>query len=155
MSAAVWIFVSTFTRRIDQRRRLRLPAPWRVEAVQHWLLYPGDLMADAPSEARTLCLTPDRPRARATATDALRAVALRRGLDPTIVTHHRTDAATIHLTLSSAQLNWLRTKNRSFVLSGQLTTIQIRSAEEHWCDPCLPSVATTPRFPRNTMHGRD
>ena len=142
------IFVSKFTRRIDQRRRLRLPAPWRVEAVQHWLLFPGDLLADAPSKERTLCiapadarlvrtvcdtlqLPPDRPRTRATALEALRTVALRRGLDPTIVTHLQTGAGTIHLTLSPAQLSRLRAKSRSLVLTGRMSTIVIRSEEAH------------------------
>ncbi len=148
MRSPVLIFVSTFTRRIDQRRRLRLPTPWRGDTVQDWLLYPGHLIADAQSSERTLCLAPadarlartlcdalqlppTRPRTLATTLETLRAVALRRGLDPTVVTHHHTAVGTIHLTLSPAQLNWLRAKNRSFVLTGQLTTIAIWSEESY------------------------
>ena len=141
------IFVGRFTRQIDQQCRLRIPAPWRIYGVRSWLLYPRDLLADAPAQKRTLCLDPiyarlpravcdtlnvptDRPRTLATAIEALRTVALRRGLDPTTVTHHRTGANGTHLMLSPAQLARLRPQSRSLVLIGTMLSIEVWSAEE-------------------------
>ena len=141
------IFVSRFTRQLDQQRRLRIPALWHIYGVRSWLLYPRDLLADAPAPKRTLCLDPadarlaraigdtlkvpgNRPRTLATAIEALRAVALRRGLDPTTVTHHRTGAEGTHLTLSPAQLARLRAQTRSLVLIGTMLSIEVWSAEE-------------------------
>ena len=147
MSSSTMIFVGRFTRRLDQQRRLRIPSPWRIYGVRSWLLYPRDLLADVPSPKRTLCLDPadarltraicdtlkvpgNRPRTLVTAIEALRAVALRRGLDPTTVTHHRAGAEGIHLTLSPAQLGRLRPQSRSLVLIGTMLSIEVWSAEE-------------------------
>lgn len=140
-------FVSRFTRRLDGRR-LRLPAPWCISGVQHWLLFPRSLLGESSIAAQSLCLAPadaelalgisdrlkhhsDLPPTLATATAMLRGVATLRGLDPTLVTHHRINAKAPHLILSPAQLNWLCPKSRSLVLTGELTTIKIWSEETY------------------------
>lgn len=167
MPAAVPIFVSKFARRIDPRQRLRLPAPWRIWKVRSWLLYPHELLGHGCPDWRTLRLVPVTKRLPASilaalkvagtcapsidaALAALRDVARRRGIDPAVVTHHRTDDRTIHLKLIAAQLAWLGLRNRSLVLTGVVTAVDLWSAAEHarWKRATMRSISADRRAPR-------
>lgn len=140
-------FVGRFARRLDGRR-LRLPAPWCIYGVRRWILFPRGLLPEASFAAQALCLVPadagialgisdrlkhpsDLPHTLASAAVILRGVATQRGLDPTLVTHHRINAKAPHIALSPAQLDWLRPTSRSLVLIGVLTTIRIWSEEAY------------------------
>ena len=159
-------FVSKFARRLDARHRLRLPAPWRIWDVRSWLLYPAELLGHGRSDWRQLRLDPVTERLTASilatrkvsasraptidaALAALQAVARRHGIDPAVVTLHRTDDRTIHLKLTAAQLAWLGLRNRSLTLTGVVTAIDLWSAAEHarWERATARSITGARRAP--------
>ena len=148
MAAPNPFFVSKFIRRLGACQRLRIPAPWRIWEVRLWLLYPPELLGHGHPSWRYLRLVPvterqtaailatlkvtgSRAPTIAVALSALQDVACRRGCDPEVVTVHRTDAGTIHLKLTAAQLAWLGLHNRSLMLTGGVTAIDLWSAAEH------------------------
>jgi hypothetical protein len=121
---------------------------WRISQTRAWLALPRDLLARRSSAWHTLWLVPIGKGTlervfdalavpvsqRATldsAIDALRAVARRRGLDPSVVSFHRTDDSSIQLTLTKAQINWLRIRGRWLILTGAVTTADIWAPAEH------------------------
>ena len=168
MAAPAPFFVSKFIRRLDARRRLRLPAPWRIWMVRSWLLYSPELLGHGCPDCRTLRLVPVTKRLTASilaalkitggraltidaALAALQAVARRRGLDPAVVTLHRTDDRAIHLKLTAAQFAWLGLRNRSLALTGVVTGIDLWSAAEHarWERTTVRAASATRRAPRH------
>lgn len=141
------VFVGRFTRRLDPRHQLRLPLHWRSRGLQSWLLFPHELLGADTSGFRDLRFEPVHGHTPArilealnvptkrqptldVAIEALRAVALARGIDPLVVSQHQTDARSIHIKLSSAQLAWLGVTDQALVLTGGMTAIQIWGTEE-------------------------
>lgn len=141
------VFVGRFTRRLDRRRQLRLPVHWRSGVLQSWLLFPHELLGNDSADFRDLRFepvhghTPARiletlnvPTKRQPTIDvaivALRAVAQVRGVDPLVVSQHQTDARSIHIKLSEAQLAWLGVTDQALVLTGVVSAIQIWGTEE-------------------------
>lgn len=147
MSSPSPLLVSQFRRQLDAHHRLRLPAPWRIWNVESWLLYPPELLGEDRADWRKLHLVPvteptpasisealkmtaAQPPPLAAALAALRGGAVRRGIDPDVVTLHHTNERAIHLKLTTAQLTWLGLRNRSLVLTGVMTGIDIWSSAE-------------------------
>jgi hypothetical protein len=141
------LYVGQFSRRLDTRRQLRLPILWRFGQTQSWLIYPPELFGEGRANFRDLRLEPVQGHTAArildtlkvptkrrptleTAIEALRAIARVRGIDPLVVSPHRTDARSVHIKLSEAQLAWLGARSRSLTLTGVMTAIQIWTAEE-------------------------
>ena len=141
------IYVGQFSRRLDTRHQLRLPIPWRFGQSQSWLIYPPELLGKGRADFRDLRLETvhghtaarilgilkvptKRPPTLDATVEALRAIARVRGIDPLVVSQHRTDARSVHIKLSEAQLAWLGARSRSLILTGVMTAIQIWTAEE-------------------------